>query len=130
MNDFSIVGTVFGKLKVLSNEKDGEKELRIVFCLKTIDGNNRLYQCTTMPSLFKQGYFMLRNENLVKVDGFISSNYFDYQGDYPPKDIKAILIATQIMLLSKNHTEEKEYKSLLESYPQLAEIVNEEEKND
>lgn len=67
---------------------------------------------------------------MVKVDGFISSNYFDYQGDYPPKDIKAILIATQIMLLSKNHTEEKEYKSLLESYPQLAEIVNEEEKND
>lgn len=120
---FSMIGRVYGNPKVDEYELNGDKYKILRFALVDVDNTKCIFDMATSTRIFERGTMFIRDGNLLKVDGYIRTNWTPNY--HKPNKIKVDLIVTQFMMLFKAKGISKEYTSLLGLYPQIANIEEE-----
>lgn len=123
MINFSMIGRVYGNPKIDEFELNGEKYKILRFALVDVDNMKCIFEMATSTRIFERGTMFIRDGNLLKVDGYIRTNWTPNY--HKPNKIKVDLIVTQFMMLFKAKGIAKEYTSLLGLYPQIANVEEE-----
>ena len=120
---FSLIGRVYGNPKTDEYEQNGDKYKILRFALCDVNNTNCIFELVTSTKIFERGSMFIRDGNLIKVDGYIRTNWTPNY--HKPSKVKVELVVTQFMMLFKAKGVTKEYTSLLGLYPQIANVEEE-----